>query len=116
MYKKVELTNGFVGMEKRIAERWKEFIDKDKYNVYHITNSNHHIYALIVQLISLMRTISGYTFILSDPHINDSTFAMFLEYAIETGNKIVYARNQEEVLRAVAKYTQKEKYYCLDLC
>ena len=24
MYKKVELTNGFVGMEKRIAERWKE--------------------------------------------------------------------------------------------
>lgn len=102
----------------KLAESWSDFINKDKYDVYHIKNPNHHIYALIVQLISLMRGLQGQglTFILSDEHINDSTFAMFLEYAIETGNRVVYARNQDEVLKAVQKYSTKPTYYCLNLC
>lgn len=99
-----------------IAERWKSFINKDLYNVYHFTNSSKHIYSLIVQFISLMRNITGYTFILSDDHIDDSIFAIFLEYGIQTGNRVVFARNQDEVYRAFRKYTTKPNYYCLDLC
>ena len=99
-----------------IAERWKSFINKDLYNVYHFTNSSKHIYSLIIQFISLMRNISGYTFILSDDHIDDSIFAIFLEYGIQTGNRVVFARNQDEVYRAFRKYTTKPNYYCLDLC
>lgn len=54
---------------------------------------------------------------MSSEHIDDTMFAIFLEYAIQTGNHVVYARNQDEVWRAYLKYNNGvgETYFIMDL-
>ena len=85
------------------------------YDVIEVKNSSKQVYALTTQLISMMKATTDHTFVLTDDHIDDTLFAIFLEYAIITGNRIVFARNAHEVWMAFLRYSQKETYYILDL-
>ena len=85
------------------------------YDVIEVNNSSKQVYALTTQLISMMKATTDHTFVLTDDHIDDTLFAIFLEYAIITGNRIVFARNAHEVWMAFLRYSQKETYYILDL-
>lgn len=97
-----------------IADHWKGILEQ--YDVIQFTNSSKQIYALIVQLMSLMYAVSGYTFILTDNHIDDSLYTIFLEYSFETNNNIVFARNQDEIWKAYLKYHKKgDTYFIIDL-
>lgn len=98
-----------------IGERWAEIINT--YDVIQFNNSTKQVYAFISQLISLMRVVTNHTFVFTEPHIDDTMFAIILEYAIETGNRAVYARNQDEVWKTYLKYSDKTAgtYYILDL-
>ena len=87
----------------------------EQYDVIEIKNSTKQVYALTTQLMGMMRSHSGITYILSDDHIDDMLFATFLEYAIVTGNRVVFARNAHEVWMTFMRYSQKEVYYILDL-
>ena len=87
----------------------------EQYDVIEVKNSSKQVYALTTQLIGMMRSRSGITYVLSDDHIDDMLFATFLEYAIVTGNRVVFARNAHEVWMAFMRYSQKETYYILDL-
>ena len=87
----------------------------EQYDVIEIKNSTKQVYALTTQLMGMMRSHSGITYILSDDHIDDMLFATFLEYAIVTGNRVVFARNPHEVWMTFMRYSQKEVYYILDL-
>ena len=87
----------------------------EQYDVIEVKNSSKQVYALTTQLIGMMRSRSGITYILTDDHIDDMLFATFLEYAIVTGNRVVFARNPHEVWMTFLRYSQKETYYILDL-
>lgn len=87
----------------------------EEFDVLEIKNSSQQIYALTTQLISMMKSTTDHTFILSDAHIDDTLFATFLEYAIVTGNRVVFARDAREVWLAFLRYSQKENYFILDL-
>ena len=63
----------------------------------------------------MMKSTTDHTFILSDAHIDDTLFATFLEYAIVTGNRVVFARDAREVWLTFLRYSQKENYFILDL-
>ena len=93
----------------------RSFAILEEYDVIEVKNSSKQVYALTVQLISMMKATTDHTFILTDDHIDDTLFAIFLEYAIITGNRVVFARNGYEVWMAFLRYSQKENYYILDL-
>ena len=93
----------------------RSFAMLEEYDVIEVKNSSKQVYALTVQLISMMKATTDHTFILTDEHVDDTLFAIFLEYAIITGNKVVFARNDYEVWMAFLRYSQKENYYILDL-
>lgn len=87
----------------------------DEYDMIEVKNSSKQVYALTTQLMSMFKATTNHTFVLTDDHIDDTLFATFLEYAIITGNRIVFARNSHEVWMAFLRYSQKENYYILDL-
>lgn len=98
-----------------LPETWKDLVDA--YDVIQFTNSDKQVYAFMSQVISLMRGVKDHTFVFADEHIDDAMFCIFLEYAMETGNRAVFARNHTEVWNAYLKYSDKrsETYYILDL-
>ncbi len=98
-----------------IYDRWKDIFDN--YNVIQITNSTKQVYALIVQVMAAMKAVKGHTFVFTDEHIDDTMFAILLEYGMETGNHVVFARNHDEVWRAYLRYNNGvgETYFILDL-
>lgn len=87
----------------------------DEYDVIQVTNSSQQVYALTTQLMSMMKSTTNHTFVLTDDHIDDTLFAIFLEYAIITGNRIVFARDAREMWLTFLRYSQKDNYYILDL-
>lgn len=96
------------------VERCKAALDN--YDVIEITNSDHQVYALTVQFMCLLKGTTGHTFVFEDDHIDDVLFSVFMEYAMETGNRVVFARNHDEVWRAYLRYhTKGDTYYILDL-
>ena len=109
------LTSFFIPSDnlEKISVNWKEIIDN--YDVIQFNNSTKQVYALQTQLISLMKAVTNHTFIITDNHIDDTLFNIMFEYALETGNRLVFARNQHEVWMAFLRYSQKEIYYILDL-
>lgn len=89
----------------------------DTYDVIQFNNSTKQVYSLYSQFMSVMNHTTNHTFILAESHIDDSLFAIFLEYAYETGNRLVFARNQDEVWKTYLKYSNKQAgtYYIFDL-
>lgn len=102
-------------MYKKVSEDWKDLFNT--YNVIQFTNSTKQVYALIVQVFAAMRAFTGHTFVFTDEHIDDTLFAILLEYAMTTGNRAVYARNQNEVWKAYLRYNngKGETYFIMDL-
>ena len=102
-------------MYKKVSEDWKDLFNT--YNVIQFTNSTKQVYALIVQVFAAMRAFTGHTFVFTDEHIDDTLFAILLEYAMATGNHAVYARNQNEVWKAYLRYNngKGETYFIMDL-
>lgn len=72
----------------------------NEYSVIKLTNEGDFVYPFIVSTISLMCFTTGHTFIFQDKHIDDTMYAIFLEYALRTGNKVCYVRNDDEVWTA----------------
>lgn len=97
------------------ADKLKEIFDT--YDVIQFNNSDKQIYALYSQFMKVLSVTTNHTFVFTEKHIDDSLFAIFLEYAYVTGNRVVYARNQEEVWLAYLKYSNKNAgtYYIIDL-
>lgn len=89
----------------------------DMYDVIQFNNSNKQIYALYSQFMKILSITTNHTFVFTERHIDDSLFAIFLEYGFATGNRVVYARNQNEVWSAYLKYSNKvvDTYYIIDL-
>lgn len=96
------------------AERCKEMLDG--YDVIQITNSDKQVYALLVQVMTLMNATTGHTFVFTDKHIDDSLFNIFFEYAMVTGNRACFGMTQDDVWRIYCKYgTKGGTYYIIDL-
>lgn len=93
------------------SEFYKEITEN--YSVIHFINESKLIYALILTLTSVMKVTTDHTYILSDKHIDDSLFTILLECAYQTGNRLIYCRDQEEVFRAFNKYKKENEnnYY-----
>ena len=89
----------------------------DTYDVIQFNNSDKQVYALYSQFMSILANTTNHTFIFTNEHIDDSLFVIFLEYGYATGNRVIFARNQDEVWRAYLKYSNKAAgtYYIIDL-
>lgn len=89
----------------------------DTFDVIQVNNSTKQVYSLYSQFMSLMNHTTGHTFVFTEKHIDDSLFAIFLEYGYVTGNRVIYARTQDEVWKAYEKYSNKKAstYYIFDL-
>lgn len=88
----------------------------NEWDVFHITNSNKHIYALMLGLFKMMYKLKGKTFILTDEHIDDTLFNLFLEMGFKTGNKVVWAYNHNDIWNCYLKYNKGTAgtYYIID--
>lgn len=97
------------------VDRLKDVLDT--YDVIQFNNSDKQVYALYTQFMKILASTTNHTFVFTNEHIDDSLFAIFLEYGFETGNRVVYARNQDEVWYAYLKYSNKSAgtYYIIDL-
>lgn len=93
------------------SEFFKEITEK--YSVIHFINESQLIYSLIVTLTSVMKVTKNHTYIISDEHIDDTLFGILLECAYHTNNKLVFCRNEEEILMTFNKYKKEneETYY-----
>ena len=89
----------------------------DTYDVIQFNNSDKQVYALYSQFMSILSATTNHTYVFTNEHIDDALFAIFLEYGYVTGNRVIFARNQDEVWRAYLKYSNKSSgtYYILDL-
>jgi len=89
----------------------------ETYDVIQFNNSDKQVYALYSQFMSILNATTNHTYVFTDEHIDDSLFAIFLEYGYVTGNRVIYARNQDEVWRAYLKYSNRNAgtYYIIDL-
>lgn len=88
----------------------------NEYYVINAINNNKNVYAFIVQITCLMESVKDHAFVISDEHIGDELFNILLEYAFETGNYLVYAKDQTEKWQAYLKYNHGEgTYYILNL-
>ena len=83
------------------ADRLKE------YSVIQLTNNGEFVYPFLINAIAIMQYTTDHTFIITDPHIDDAFYTILLEFALRTGNKLCYARNQGEVWTA---YVNHHKY------
>lgn len=86
------------------------------YTVINVINGNKNVYAFIVELTELMDSTTDHAFVISDEHITDDLFDILLEYAFVTGNKLVYAKDDNEKWQAYLKFNHGENtYYILNL-
>lgn len=82
----------------------------EEYDVIHVTNSNRHIYALLMGAFRLMYCTTNHTFCFSDEHIDDTTFNILLEYGIKTGNNVIWAPTHNDVWRTYLKYNTGKNF------
>lgn len=82
----------------KIGREWEDRINE--YSVIKLNNEGDFVYPFIVSVISLMSFTTGHTFVFQDAHIDDTMYAIFLEYAMRTGNKICYVRDDDEMWKA----------------
>ena len=89
----------------------------NQYDVINVINSNQHIYPWLIHLCAMMKACKSHTFVVTDEHIDDTLFNICLEMAYKTGNRLVYARNYEEVWNTYLKYNDGRNgtYYILDI-
>ena len=62
-----------------------------------------------------MKVTTDHTYIVSDKHIDDSLFTILLECTYQTGNRLIYCREQEDVFSAFNKYKKEgeNNYYII---
>jgi len=82
----------------------------NEYDVIHLTNSNKHIYALLMNAFRLMYCTTEHVFCFSDEHIDDTVFNILLEFGIKTGNKVVWTPTHNDVWRTYLKYNTGKNY------
>lgn len=95
---------------------WVKDILKE-YDVINVTNSSKRVYPWLIGLIKMFMHEGGHTYVITDAHIDETLYNICFEYAIKTGNNLVFARNYDEVWRAYLKYNKGKNgtYYILDL-
>lgn len=87
-----------------------------EYSVVQFNNTTKNIYSWYTQIIVIMSEFTDKTFIVTEEHIDDNTFNIVLEYAIATGNRLVYCRNHAEVWKTYLRYSKYGgTYYIIDL-
>lgn len=81
-------------------------------DILNVCNPTQNIYGLLLGMYNFMHCCSGVVLMLGDDHIDDTTFNMVLEYGIKTGNKVVWAKTEEEKMNVVKKYSKiSDTYY-----
>lgn len=81
----------------------------DNFKVITIYSEKSFSYALMSFVQTIMAYAKGVTFVFAPNNtIDDTMFAMFLEYAYTTGNRAVYCFNEDEVRTAERKYAPNE--------
>lgn len=88
----------------------------NNFDVIKILNSNERVYALILGAFNLMYNTTGHTFCVGDPHIDDNLYNILFEYAIRTGNRLVWTPTDEDIWRTYEKYSDRRSltYYIID--
>lgn len=87
----------------------------DNYSVIEVSNDSKIIYSLVLTIVSMMKCCTDHTFIVTDNTVDDTLYGMLLECAFYTGNRVVFAKNRDEVWRAFLKYNNKNEntYYII---
>lgn len=85
-----------------VGRNWSNILDS--YSVIQITNGGEFVYPFMMSVISLMAYTKNRTFIISDTHIDDTMYAIFLEYAFMTGNRLCFARDHDEIWKAYENF------------
>ena len=82
------------------------------FNVINVKNESENIYALLVGLYNMFTIASGNVYMLSNKHIEDTTFNILMEMAIRTDNKVVWVETEEDRFNVVNKYSKiSDTYY-----
>lgn len=92
---------------------WASVIDT--YSVIKMTNNGNFVYPFFMSTIAIMSYAKDHTFVITDNHVDDSMYAIFLEYALRTGNRLCFARNDDEVWKTFLNFHNKgeETYYII---
>ncbi len=95
------------------GREWANILDA--YSVVKLTNNGNFVYPFFMSTISLMSYTKDHTFVMTDKHVDDSMYAIFLEYALRTGNRLCFARNDDEVWYTFLNFRNKgeETYYII---
>ena len=86
----------------KTGREWEEILNA--YSVIKIINDGNFVYPMMMSVISLMSFTKNHTFIFTEKHVDDTMFAIFLEYAYKTGNRVCFARNDWEVWRTFENF------------
>lgn len=87
----------------------------DNYSVIKIANEGNFIYSLVIDAVCLMKVTTDHTFVFDANEVDDTLFTMLLECGFYTGNRVVCARNDNEVWSAFLKYHKENEgtYYII---
>ena len=82
-----------------------------------LRNDGCFIYPFIMNTISLMLYGKGHTFVITGDHIDDTLYAILLEYAYVTGNRLFFARNTDEVVKTYQAFHGENEitYYIITI-
>ena len=107
--------NGLFNNSYNDGNTWSEVLDN--YSVIELRNDGCFIYPFIMNTISLMLYGKGHTFVITGDHIDDTLYAILLEYAYVTGNRLFFARNTDEVVKVYQAFHGENEitYYIITI-
>ena len=61
----------------------------------------------MIGALNLMYSTTGHTFCFGEEHIDDTFYNLLFEYAIRTGNRVVWTPTDDDIWRTFEKYSDK---------
>lgn len=84
----------------------------EKYNIFDFRAETRNVYSLLLHVSSFMKNVTGKIIMLPFNCVDDTLYAYLMEYAFETGNKVLLPKDDSEKWKIFSKYSQtKEGFY-----
>lgn len=88
-----------------------------EYDVISVKNSGEFAYPMFTEIMDMFENVTDHTFIFSDESVDDTLFAILLEYGYRTGNRVVFCKNDDEIWGTYLTYHKKNvTYYIVSFC
>ena len=81
------------------------------YDVINVRCNGEFTYPFFTEMMDILKSVKDHTFVVSNSCVDDTLYNIMLEYTYATGNRLVYARNDNEIWMAYEKFHKKNITY-----